>query len=40
MLRVRQLVQPKDDGFRIVPGETPVLAFYANAIGHLLKDGD
>lgn len=35
MLRVRQLVESGDDGYRIVRGELPVLAFYANGIDHL-----
>lgn len=37
MLRVRQLVDADGDGFRVMPGETPVLAFYANAIDHLFR---
>lgn len=40
MLRVRKLVEREDDGFRIAPGERPVLAFYANGIDHLLKAVD
>lgn len=40
MLRVRKLVEGCGDGFRVVPGETSVLAFYANAIDHLVKDSD
>lgn len=39
MLRVRQLIEPDGNGFRLVPGETPVLAFYANAIDHLFQPG-
>lgn len=39
MLCVRQLVQEDGDGFRIAPGEQPVLAFYANGIDHLLRSG-
>ncbi len=36
MLRVRQLIQAEANGFRITPGEEPVLGFYANSLRHLL----
>ena len=36
MLLLRHLVEAQDGTYRANPKETALLAFYANAIGHLL----
>jgi len=36
MLTLRRLVEERDGGFAPVPGELPLLRYYANGIGHLL----
>jgi glycerol-3-phosphate O-acyltransferase len=36
MLTLRRVVEPEDDGFRVDPGERPLLRYYANAIEHFL----
>lgn len=38
VFQVRRLVRMGDDGVRVVEGEEELLAFYANAIAHLLED--
>lgn len=37
-LHRRHLISADEDGYRIVPGETPLMGYYANAIRHLLPD--
>jgi glycerol-3-phosphate O-acyltransferase len=37
-LRRRHLISADEDGYRIVPGETPLMGYYANAIRHLLPE--
>ena len=36
MLRLRHVVEERDGLFSVLPGEAPLLAYYANSIAHLL----
>lgn len=39
MLVLRRLVEQKDGRYAAVPGERPLLAYYANAVAHLRQSG-
>jgi glycerol-3-phosphate O-acyltransferase len=36
MLRLRHVVEEREGLFSVLPGEAPLLAYYANSIAHLL----